>query len=229
MAFSIRYCDFRVIYAILLSGFTLENQDGHSIAWLLTLPQSRVRIFNAKWLASVSRGLIIVLTIVSLVVSVGLFRDGIGQGEFPVLHYDKAVNNPYVEGDFASAFHFDSMYVQLIQIALLRISMLMFISILAIVFSLLIKRYSHFILVLSLVLVGGYILCTHPSISNIGQFFPFFYLNVSGIVNGVAFLGVGGNSLGFIHGLSINLLFSALLYSIGIIVMKRNRFKKGGI
>lgn len=197
-------------------GYVFEKEEGNQIVSLYTQPVSRLKIAMNKALSSISTSLLFLGGILGIVFLVGMIHGGVGQGNYPILHIDRLIEDPTLIIDYVGSYHFMDLSQYLVETVSLMVFGVIFLMSLSLFLSRFIKnRVTLFVVVLLVVLIP-YGLTALGFLNSVAPFLPSTYLSAGQIVDGSMKVMAQSEWLTTGLGLSILGLFSTIFLILTI-------------
>lgn len=194
-----------VFFFLLGGGFAKERGKRPTIQFIRTQSLSVKQVFLGKLIASSCLSFFSWTILVFFVVLVGMIANGIGDWQYPIVHYDSAavVNTPSYNGQspigWNTGFHLETLGSVVLENYTLFSLMLVFLIILSVFLSIFIKNQFSVFAVAVIISISGYAAST-KIFSSIAHLLPFTYLNPVKVINGEMSVNLNNPDITFASG-----------------------------
>lgn len=197
------------------SGYSLEKEEGNHLGFILTQPQSRLKLILNKMLASVLVGGIFISVIVIVLFVFGTFRGGLGHLDYPILRQLHLLSNPWDKSyNFIGDYEFMNLSIYWLKSLVMLAFGLVFVVSFSTFLSLFIKnRISHSIT--TILLLGiGIVLTEFNLLGGFIAYIPTTYLRIGSTIDGSLMAITNSANVNFTIAILVlslwTLIFSAL-------------------
>lgn len=196
------------------SGYSLEKEEGNHLGFILTQPQSRLKLILNKMLASVLVGGIFIFVIIAILFVLGTFRGGFGHLDYPILRQLQLLSNPWDQSyHFIGDYEFMNLSIYWLKSFILLAIGLVFVVSFSTFLSLFIKnRITHSITTISLLGIG-FILTEMDLLGGFIAYLPTTYLRIGSTIDGSLMAMTNSVNVSFTNAILVlalwTLIFSA--------------------
>ncbi|MFL8887524.1 ABC transporter permease [Helcococcus kunzii] len=210
-------------FLIIFLGYAYDKDKGNQIEFMFTQPIKRTKYNLYKLLSSVVVFIIITLAILSSLFIIGMIFEGLGEINYPIIHYDTLINPNQAFTENNLYFHIIPVWKYIFtNVGMLTLQSI-FISCLTIFISIFSnKKLNVAFYTISIITVGIFITKLIP-IESIKLVLPFTHFNAKEIADGSIRITQALTNYRTIYSVISLVSWSVLLFVLSNIFIKKNR------
>lgn len=223
------YLSYIILFFITLffcGGYAYDTEIGNQIVFLYTEPIDRKKYHYNKIFSSILISVIFLIAFYTIILLFGNLTEGLGDFNYPILQYDKVVENPYaLAEDFQGSYHFINIFTYILKTILIGIFSIGFIASLTTFLSIKLKSKNYIVFSTFMILLVGTFITSKINIDLIQLILPFPYLNIGRLADGSVKVIYDNNSLSMLTGIMVLTLWSILLSIFGMDLTENREIK----
>ena len=207
-------------------GYTYETEAGNQLIFLYTEPIDRRKYHYTKILSSLLYSTIFLIVFYLGIVMFGWLSEGLGDWNYPILHYDYIAENIYKQGEkFEGTYHFINLSSYILRVIVISVFSIGFIASLTTFISLKLKQKNYVIFAAIIISLIGVFVARFINVDLIKIFLPFTYLDVGAVADGSIKIIHNSNRLTMFMGICVLSLWSILLTALGMDFAEKREVK----
>ena len=216
------YIIFGFILMFFCGGYAYDTEVGNQLVFLYTEPINRREYHYTKILSSFLYSAIYLLLFYIAVIIFGWISEGLGQWNYPILHYDYIADNIYKPGEtFENTYHFINLSSYILRLMIMSLFSIGFLASLAAFLSLGLKKKNQVIFATVIICFIGNLIVKGSNIDFIKIILPFTYMNVGAVADGAIKIIYNSNKLTMFMGAAVLSLWIMVLTALGMDIVEK--------